>query len=77
MRVLVVWESKHGSTADIALTIGAALRERGLRVDLCEVASAPEADKFDAYVIGSAVYAGHWLKQIKQYVDRALTPIYR
>ena len=68
MRVLVVWESKHGSTADIALTIGAALRERGLQVDLCDVASAPKAEKFDAYVIGSAVYAGHWMKGIKQYV---------
>jgi len=68
MRVLVVWESKHGSTADIALTIGAALRERGLRVDLCDVAPGPEAEKFDAFVIGSAVYAGHWMKRIKQYV---------
>lgn len=68
MRVLVVWESKHGSTADIAQAIGEVLRGRGLRVDLCEVASAPQDVTFDAYVIGSAVYAGHWLKHIKQYV---------
>jgi menaquinone-dependent protoporphyrinogen oxidase len=68
MTVLVVWESKHGSTADIALAIGEVLRGRGLRVDLREVASAPNDVKFDAYVIGSAVYAGHWLKRIKQYV---------
>jgi menaquinone-dependent protoporphyrinogen oxidase len=68
MRVLVVWESKHGSTADIALAIGEVLRGRGLRVDLHQVASVPGDLTFDAYVIGSAVYAGHWLKQIKQYV---------
>ena len=68
MRVLVVWESKHGSTADIALAIGEVLRERGLRVDLREVASVPDDVKFDAYVIGSAVYAGHWMKRIKQYI---------
>ncbi|HZM83429.1 MAG TPA: flavodoxin domain-containing protein [Candidatus Limnocylindrales bacterium] len=68
MRVLVVWESKHGSTADMALAIGEVLRARGLNVDMCEVASAPDDVKFDAYVIGSAVYAGHWMKRIKQYV---------
>jgi menaquinone-dependent protoporphyrinogen oxidase len=68
MRILVVWESKHGSTADIALTIGQVLRERGLRVKLHEVASTPQDETFDAYVIGSAVYAGHWMKRIRQYV---------
>lgn len=68
MRVLVVWESKHGSTAEIALAIGEVLRGRGLLVDMREVASAPDDVRFDAYVIGSAVYAGHWLKRIKQYV---------
>jgi menaquinone-dependent protoporphyrinogen oxidase len=68
MRVLVVWESKHGATADVALAIGEVLRERGLRVDLFEAASAPEGMDFDAYVIGSAVYAGRWMKRVKQYV---------
>lgn len=68
MRVLVVWESKHGGTADISFAIGEVLRERGLHVSLFEAASAPEDMEFDAYVIGSAVYSGHWMKRIKQFV---------
>ncbi len=68
MNALVVWESKHGSTAEIGLAIGRALRERGLHVTMSEVGSVPDDMEFDAYVIGSAVYAGHWMKRIKQYV---------
>jgi len=68
MNVLVVWESKHASTAEIGFAIGQTLREHGLHVILSDAASAPDDVEFDAYVIGSAVYAGHWMKRIKQYV---------
>ncbi len=67
-KVLVVWESKHGSTADISYSIAGVLRQQGLRVILADAAKSIPEDPFDAYVIGSAVYAGHWMKHVKQFV---------
>lgn len=67
--VLVAWESKHGSTAEISLAIAGVLRHRGLQVTLAEAGQTSSLDgDFDAYVIGSAIYAGHWMKHAKQFV---------
>lgn len=67
-KVLVTWESKHGSTAEVSYVIAGALRERGLNVTLAPVDRAEMSPDYDAYVIGSAVYAGHWMKRARQFV---------
>ncbi|MGA7272052.1 MAG: flavodoxin domain-containing protein [Acidimicrobiia bacterium] len=68
--VLVAAASKHGSTAEIAERIGQVLSDRGLNVTV----TAPEAvgalDGFRAVVLGSGVYAGHWLKEAKELANR-------
>jgi menaquinone-dependent protoporphyrinogen oxidase len=61
MRVLVAVASKHGATFDIAEVISDALRLRGLESVTMSVEDAT-LDGFDAAVIGSAIYAGHWRK---------------
>lgn len=66
--VLVAWQSKYGSTAEIAGTIAAALRDNGLRVVLADVAQGVPGGPFDAYVIGSAVYRWKWMKEVKQFL---------
>lgn len=70
MKVLVSAASKHGSTEEIARTIADILEEKGLEA----VVSAPEevrsVDEYDAVVLGSAVYAGHWMTEAKELVDR-------
>jgi menaquinone-dependent protoporphyrinogen oxidase len=68
MKVLVTWASKHGSTAEIGYAIGGALREHRVRVVMCPIENADMAEDFDAYVIGSAVYAGHWMKHAKEFL---------
>jgi len=68
-RVLVTWESKHGSTAEISYTIAGVLREHGVRVTLSRAEEADIDDAYDAFVIGSAVYAGHWMKSAKHFVQ--------
>jgi menaquinone-dependent protoporphyrinogen oxidase len=70
MRILVTWASKHGSTADIAHAIGAVLREQDFHVVLRPIENANMDDAFDGYVIGSAVYAGHWMKHAKEFVHQ-------
>jgi menaquinone-dependent protoporphyrinogen oxidase len=68
-RVLVVTASKHGSTAEIGARIGETLRARGVEATVSAPAQAPAPDGFDAVVLGSAVYVGHWLEDARKYVD--------
>ena len=58
--ILVAFDSKHGSTALIATTIADTLREAGLEVVVSPAKEAATLDRFDAAVIGSAVYTGRW-----------------
>ena len=62
MKVLVSAASKHGATAGIADAIGSTLMTRGFEVMVNEPSHVEEVHTFDAIVVGSAVYAGHWMK---------------
>jgi menaquinone-dependent protoporphyrinogen oxidase len=68
-KVLVAYASKHGSTKGIAEFIGHKLREKGTRVDVFDVKEVHDQGKYDAYVIGSALYMGHWTKEAEQFVS--------
>ena len=67
MKVLIAFASKHGSTKGIAEFIGEKLRQRGVEVDVLDVNQARELRLYDAFVIGSALYIGHWMKEAKQF----------
>ena len=69
MKVLVVAASRHGSTAEIARAIGVRLRTRGHDVDVLEPTEVSSPDGYDAVIIGSAVYAGNWLKDAREFVE--------
>lgn len=68
MKVLVSAASKHGGTAGIAEAIARRLAESGHDVVVVEPNEAEHVDRFDAFVLGSGVYAGHWLAQGKDLV---------
>lgn len=70
MRILVTVASRHGATAEIAEAIGDRLREHGLAVVVTGALSVTGVTAFDAVVLGSAVYAGHWLDDAKDLVTR-------
>jgi menaquinone-dependent protoporphyrinogen oxidase len=70
VKVLVVAGSKYGSTEEIARAIGDALTERGLEAAVTSPEAVAAIDDYDAVILGSAVYAGHWLKPAKELVDR-------
>ncbi len=69
-RVLVSAASQHGATAEIAQAIGQALSEQGLAVAVIPPADVRSLDGYDAVIIGSAVYMGHWLDPAKELVNR-------
>ena len=79
MRVHVIVASRHGATREIATAIGAALRERGLDVIDLELDGATPTDlRFgsdDAIVLGSAIYAGSWIKDARRFLDRYVDEI--
>jgi menaquinone-dependent protoporphyrinogen oxidase len=70
MRVLVTAASKHGSTTEIARTIGWTLEDAGIRTRILEPDEVRDVGWFDAAVIGSAVYAGRWLESARDFVER-------
>ena len=70
MKVLVAYASRHGATQGIAGRIGATLGQQGLEVTLRSVQEARDVGTYDAYVIGSAAYMGHWLKEATEFVRR-------
>lgn len=71
MKVMVAAASKHDGTWGIAEAIGRVLSSRGHTVELDRLhpdENPPEASGFDAFVIGSGVYAGRWLAPARSFV---------
>jgi menaquinone-dependent protoporphyrinogen oxidase len=62
-KVQVVYASRHGATAGIADRIGTVLEAEGLDVQLADAAARPDPAGFDAFVVGSGIYLGSWLKE--------------
>jgi menaquinone-dependent protoporphyrinogen oxidase len=70
MTVLVAYASKHGSTGEIAREIAERLHERGVNTELKEVGAVEAVDRYHAVVLGSAVYAGSWMKEAREFAHR-------
>ena len=70
MNVLVAYASRHGATKGIAEWIADTLRAEGLEVTLAAVAESTDVAGYDAFVIGSAAYMGHWLDDATAFVRR-------
>ena len=70
MKVLVTAASRHGSTQMIADCIREELEAAGCRVHLADPDSVADVEEYDAVVLGSAVYAGHWLKPARKLAQR-------
>ena len=71
MRVLVTAATKYGATGEIARTIGDVLAGHGLDTTVSPPEAVDTVDGYDAVVLGSAVYAGHWLKPARELAGRA------
>lgn len=68
MRILVAAASKHGSTWDIACSIGSTLAAWGIRADVAHMEDVDDLSIYDGFVLGSAAYTGRWLKQASEFV---------
>ncbi len=69
-KVLVVYGSRHGGTRGIAERIGEVLRTRGLEADVAAADKVADVRAADAFVVGSGVYMGSWLKEAIDFIKR-------
>jgi menaquinone-dependent protoporphyrinogen oxidase len=71
MNVLVVVGSKHGATLQIGAAIAEQLTAAGHHATALDPESAPDdLERYDAFVIGSAIYLGHWTKSTHEFIDQ-------
>ena len=68
MSILVVHASKHGATREIAERIVDTLELAGQRAEARPVERAGDLAEFSGFVVGSAVYIGHWMKDAAAFV---------
>ena len=69
MNVLVTAASKHGATRELAETIARVLEEHGLSAELVDMDEVDDLSGYDAYVVGSGIYLGNWLKEARRFID--------
>ncbi len=71
MKILVSVASKHGATAEIGEAIARELRDQRFDVELVAPADVGDPARYQAAIVGSAVYAGHWRPEALDLVERA------
>jgi menaquinone-dependent protoporphyrinogen oxidase len=70
VKVLVAVASKYGATEGIAQAIAARLNELGLDAEARSVQDVRDIGDVRALVLGSAVYAGSWMKEAIDFAER-------
>jgi menaquinone-dependent protoporphyrinogen oxidase len=70
MSTLVVYASKHGATQGFAERIATKLGEARQEAKAWPVEAVDDLMSYQAFVVGSAVYAGHWQKEASAFVQQ-------
>jgi menaquinone-dependent protoporphyrinogen oxidase len=70
MRILVTVASRHGSTREIGAEIAGRLRDAGHDVQEAEPDDVESVHRYDAVVLGSAVYVGRLAASLRDLVAR-------
>lgn len=68
--ILVAYATKYGATGEIANRIADRLTAADREAVAKPVTDAGDLTSYEAFVIGSAVYFGHWLKEVTAFVGR-------
>ena len=69
LKVLVVYASRCGSTAEVGQALADQLCQRGATVDVRAVEDVQDVTACDAVVLGSAIRMGKWLPAALQFVE--------
>lgn len=77
MKVLVAVASRHGATGEIGRRVSGILLDAGHAVTELDITDGlkrgTSVDGYDAYVVGSAIYEGNWIRGARRFVlDHAI-----
>lgn len=70
MRILVTVASRHGATQEIGDEVARVLAEAGHEVDVVPPDDVEHVERYDAVVLGSAVYVGRLAVSLRALVER-------
>jgi menaquinone-dependent protoporphyrinogen oxidase len=66
--ILVTWATRYGSTEEVAHAIADDLLKQGLAVAAKPIAEVNSLDRYDAVVLGCALYIGHLHKDARRFL---------
>ena len=69
-KILVAYASTHGSTQEVAEKVAAALRERGMTVDLQPARNVRTLEGYTEVVLGAPIYMFHLHKDALNFLSR-------
>ena len=69
MKMLIAVSSKHGSTREIAGSIGETISEAGIEVEVVDAQDVEAVAPYDAVIVGSAVHMGRWMGPARALVN--------
>jgi menaquinone-dependent protoporphyrinogen oxidase len=70
MKVLVAYASKYGFTKGIGEFVADKMRENGVNASAEQVDKISHPEDYDAFVIGSAVFFGKWMREAREFVTK-------
>jgi len=70
VKILIVYGSKYGATAEIAGKIGEAIAQEGHEAHVQPADKVKNVADYQAVVIGSAAYIGGWRKEVSKFVTK-------
>jgi menaquinone-dependent protoporphyrinogen oxidase len=68
MAILVTYASKHGATQEVAERITLQLSQLGTNTEFRPIHDVDTLERYEAVVMGSAIYYGSWLKEATEFV---------
>jgi len=70
MRVLITYGTKRGGTEGIARILGEALEGNGFTVEVTPASRVRDTSRFDAAIVGGALYANRWHRDARRFISR-------
>jgi menaquinone-dependent protoporphyrinogen oxidase len=70
MSILVTFGSKRGGTAGLAGMVADGLRQEGFTVDVMPTRAAKDVDRYEAVIVGGALYAFRWHRDARRFTKR-------
>jgi menaquinone-dependent protoporphyrinogen oxidase len=68
--VLVAYATKRGSTREVAAEVARVIRQSGAEVEISPAREVKSLDRYQAVVLGGALYMGRWHKDARKLLKR-------